>query len=717
MMKKKIIGIIAGTAVLLFALWAGVIFGKNVSFVNITGEFTFPEENVITGEKTAQTKEGRTLRSGKHVMNLSLSGNGQLTVQLSSKNSATIDPGEFDIHIEKQNEPVVQQIVFDVFTEVDSLLVTIKGTEDTDISIDSVELSVSPANDRRFTITFLILGLSICLLMLTSGKLSRDQLAAGLLLILIACFASVPCFKDDLSVGDDMYYHWERLTGLISSLKSGQFPARMYPTMNNGYGGVAPVYYPDLFLYPLALLVMAGSSMQYAFHIYIIFTNLLTSFAMYALARRLLKNPEGALIAAMLYVLSVYRLTDLYSRSALGEVMAMAILPLVLLALLEIIYEDKRKWPFLSIAAALLFRAHMITVLFAFVLCAGICLFSLKTIVSQKRIPSLVAAVLGALMLCMPILLPLWTFTQSGVTARMMMRTTSLKAIEPAQLFFSSLDMNGEWPNEHLLNKAIELGIPLLAGTVFYVYDEIKRPDKSSDGIVLKGFCVFGLIAAFMSTTWFPWDRVDIWTNYISKYIQFPWRLVLISVCLLTVPAAKSYAGLGSKAMIVVLAFCLCTALPLERQLTLHLETVPYGRTPEWLHLYGDYNFEGTIASLAAERDVRMEGEGEIQLISRVGDKMTVQLKTGSDTDVSLPLYAFEGYEVSFNGKKIESYRGAENRLTAKLPSNADGRLTIKYAGRKIWRLGEAAGLITFLLLISVICLNRKRDAVKTKAQ
>ena len=596
-------------------------------------------------------------------------------------------------------------------------MVEIKGTEDTDITIDSVEISVSPANDRRFTMTFLILGASICLLMVTSGKISRDQLAAGLLLILIACFASVPCFKDDLSVGDDMYYHWERLTGLISALKSGQFPARMYPTMNNGYGGVAPVYYPDLFLYPLALLVMAGSSMQYAFHIYIILTNLLTSFAMYALARRLLKNPEGALIAAMLYVLSVYRLTDLYSRSALGEVMAMAILPLVLLALLEIIYEDRRKWPFLSIAAALLFRAHMITVLFAFVLCAGICLLSLKTIVSQKRIPSLVAAVVGALMLCMPILVPLWTFTQSGVTARMMMRTTSLKAIEPTQLFFSSLDMNGEWPNEHLLNKAVELGIPLLAGTVFYIVDEVKRSDKSPNGMILKGFFAFGFIAAVMSTTWFPWDRVDIWTNYISKYIQFPWRLVLISVCLFAVPAAKSYADMGPKAMIMVLAFCLCTALPLERQQTLHLETISYGRTPEWLHLYGDYNFEGTIASFAAERDVRMEGEGEIQKICRIGDKMTVQLKTESDTVISLPLYAFEGYEVSFNGEKIEPYRGAENRLTAKLPPNADGCLTIKYAGKKIWRLGEAAGLMTFLLLAAVICLNRKRDAGKTKAQ
>ena len=33
-------------------------FGENVSFVNITSEFTFPEENVITGEKNC-TDEGR----------------------------------------------------------------------------------------------------------------------------------------------------------------------------------------------------------------------------------------------------------------------------------------------------------------------------------------------------------------------------------------------------------------------------------------------------------------------------------------------------------------------------------------------------------------------------------------------------------------------------------------------------------------------------------
>ena len=178
-MKKKITGILIGTIILLFVLWAGVISGKNVSFVNITSEFTFPEENVITGEKTAQTREGRTLRSGRHVMNLRLSGNGRLTVQLSSKNSATIDPGEFDIHLEKQNEPVLQQIIFDAFTEVDSLLVTIKGTEDTDITIDSVEISVSPANDRRFTMTFLILGASICLLMVTSGKIIPGSAGNG----------------------------------------------------------------------------------------------------------------------------------------------------------------------------------------------------------------------------------------------------------------------------------------------------------------------------------------------------------------------------------------------------------------------------------------------------------------------------------------------------------------------------------------------------------
>ena len=713
---KKTAVIVVGTVVLLFILWSGVILGRNENYTDITSELAFPEENRITGGETAWTREGRTLRSGKYAINLRLKGKGLLSVQLSSKNSATIVPGEFELRIdENPGETEIHRIEFDVFTEVDSLLVALHGTENTEVTVESVSISVHSANDRRFTVSFLILGAASVLLLMSLGKLSREQIAAGLLLVLIACFASVPCFKDDLSVGDDMYYHWERLTGLISALKSGQFPARLYPTMNNGYGGVAPVYYPDLFLYPLALMVMAGTSMQYAFHIYIIFTNLLTAFSMYFLAKKLLREQESALIASMLYVLSVYRLTDLYSRSALGEAMAMAFLPLVLLALLEVIYADKNRWPFLSVTAALLFRAHMITTLFTFVLCAGICLFSLKDIVRRKRVTFLAAAVAGALLLCLPVLVPLWTFTQSGVTARMMMRTTSLKAIEPAQLLFSSMDMNGEWPNEHLLNRAIELGIPLLAGVAFYIYDGIKNPDRSLIGSILKKFFAFGTIASVMSTTWFPWDRVDVWTQYISKYIQFPWRLVLITVCLLAIPAAKAFANLGSRATVAVLALCLCTALPLERQQTLHLETIPYGRTPEWLHLYGDYNFEGTIASLSAERDIRMEGEGEIRKVRRVGDEMTVHLKTGNKMVISLPLYAFDGYEVTFEGKQIESYRGAENRLTAELPSDTEGQLRIKYVGRKIWRLGEAAGLLTLILLVAVLWNSRKKKVTKAE--
>ena len=170
---KKTAVIVVGTVVLLFILWSGVILGRNENYTDITSELAFPEENRITGGETAWTREGRTLRSGKYAINLRLKGKGLLSVQLSSKNSATIVPGEFELRIdENPDETGVHRIEFDVFTEVDSLLVALQGTENTEVTVESVSISVHSANDRRFTVSFLILGAASVLLLMTLRKSS-----------------------------------------------------------------------------------------------------------------------------------------------------------------------------------------------------------------------------------------------------------------------------------------------------------------------------------------------------------------------------------------------------------------------------------------------------------------------------------------------------------------------------------------------------------------
>ncbi|MBQ8094153.1 MAG: hypothetical protein IJ242_11335 [Clostridia bacterium] len=702
------IGIILILLLALGILWMPVFRGRDITFSDITGEMAFENGNRIITGTTVSTAEGRTVRGGPAWMRFSLQGEGALEVHLGSKNCASIVPDTFVIHA--SDSPA--EIAFDVYTEIDYLNVQLTGGEGTDVMVEHIALSNRTPRDRRFTISFAFIAFAVVSFCILTGRINREQAAVCFLLTAVAFFASVPCLKDDLNVGDDLYYHWERLTGLIASLRSGQFPAHVYPTMNNGYGGVAPVFYPDMFLYPSAFLVLAGSSMQYAIHVYLIAVNLLTAFAMYAFARHLVHDRNTALIASILYTLSTYRLTDLYTRSAFGEVLAMALLPLMLLLLLKVIYEDAGSWPMLSVLAALLLRAHMITTMFAALLCGGICLVSIRQILHERRIAALLLAVVGAVLLCVPILLPLYTMTKDGVTATMMQRTTALKAIEPAQLFFSTQSgLQGSWETEHLLFRAIEIGVPMLAGASLYFYETIRGNEKGRNRMITV-LLVFGMASAFMSTTWFPWSQMDVLTKTVSKYIQFPWRLLLVTVCLFAVPAACMYAKIGSQSVLIVLAVSLGIALPLERVQTLDGNIIAYGRTPEWMQLFGDYNFEGTISSRAADRHVRFTGEAEVLEEHRAGSSVEYTVEAYEETTVLLPLYAFKGYQVTANDQPQQTFRGEENRLAFLLqPGNY--RILARYTGLPVWRAGEAIGLITLLVLLGILLkIKKKRNPV-----
>lgn len=692
--------------IMLMIIWMPVILKKNVSWQDITSEISFANDNRIEYGTYARTIAGRTLRSGEYHLRFTMQGMGRLIVRISSNNCASLVPDTFVLDISS----ITNQIDFTVYTDADYWDMELSGEESTDITVSSVLLSKQSTLDRRFTISFLIIAVMAVFVLVMCGRMKRDQLASFLLLVMIAFLASVPCLKEDLNIGDDMYYHWERLTGLVASIRSGHIPARVYPTMNNGFGGVAPIYYPDLFLYPFAMLVIAGTSMQYALHMYLILTNLVTVFGMCVFAYRITKDKNTAIIAAILYTLSPYRLTDLYTRSALGEALAMALLPIVLMMLYEVIWGDRRKWPLLAVAAALLFRAHMITTLFTAILCLAICIVAVKQIICGKRLCSLILAVVSAFCMCISILLPLWTMTKSGVTATMMMRTLALKAVEPAQLFFSTVgEVSGSWDTEHLIFRAIEVGVPLLAGTIYFIYEDIQISDRKWFYKVAQMFTLFGIVAAAMTTTWFPWEKMEVWTKYISKYIQFPWRLLLVTVCLCTIPAAIAYSHLGEKSVFAVMVICLAFALPLERMQTLNTNIIPYGRTVEWMQLFGDYNFEGTISSKAVNRDIRVKGEVEIKEVHRAGTELKTLIDTTGETSLILPLYAFDGYEVLLNGDRIDWYRGEENRLVVDLPSDSHGELSVRYIGNPIWHVGEIISLLTFTLMVILASFQKKK--------
>lgn len=145
-------------------------------------------------------------------------------------------------------------------------------------------------------------------------------------IVLLAC---LPLGFDYLVYGHDMSIHLTRIEGLKAGLLSGQFPVRMDPEIANGKGYPFSLMYSDLLLYPAAILRIIGFSLQQVYQLYVLAVTLATALVTRYCLKKIFASEGIALTGTALYVLSAYRLTNVFIRAAVGEYSAMIFLPVV----------------------------------------------------------------------------------------------------------------------------------------------------------------------------------------------------------------------------------------------------------------------------------------------------------------------------------------------------------------------------------------------------
>ena len=143
----------------------------------------------------------------------------------------------------------------------------------------------------------------------------------------ITLLASYPLFYGMVGPGHDLNFHLYRIEGIKDGLLSGQFPVRLHPTHNNGYGYISSSVYPELFLYFPAFLRLLGASPVMAYHTFLILINAGTAWIMYVCARGISGSRYAGLLASVLYTLSTWRIINLYHRAAIGAALAMVFFP------------------------------------------------------------------------------------------------------------------------------------------------------------------------------------------------------------------------------------------------------------------------------------------------------------------------------------------------------------------------------------------------------
>ena len=654
------------------------------------------------------------LPAGKYRLKIRVFADGDNVVRFATKNNAAIKPAQVTLDADRLDTEVTLT-VHEFAEDMEFLVDFCDGTR---MEFADIRVYSPMYRDNAFTFAFIALAACLLYMLWSRGKLTAQRRGTLILLAVAVVYASAPSLKDNLTMLIDSHFHLARISNLADGLAHGQLPVRCGGYSYDGYGAVTSAFYPDIFLYPSALLINAGASVQYAVHMFHIALNIAACWSMYAAVKRMTEDRYAAAAAAVLYVLSIYRITDIYTRGAFGEAAAMSVLPVFIMGMWEVIFGDKNRWWVLALGAAGVFMSHMVSTLMCACLAAGMCVLFIRKLIRERRILPVVKAACLALGLCMFQLVPFVTYSLQGLGAAALKKNIANDVLAPAQLFLlggGDMPVN---PSDHdLSGMALEIGVPLVIGAALALYHcaTAGRKEKGAREALL--LTAAGAVSALMCTTLFPWGHVSRLTMGIADYIQFPWRFMMIAAVTLAMAGGWGYAKLTEEkkelGVVLALAIALFAALPAISDQTRSNDYLEFGQGAGPHLTYTEYTLPGTDVSKTRDRAVLTEGSVAVTQYVKDGTNVTAQVKADAAAKVSFPLFGFDGYRAELDGEEIAWELGENNRLTVLLQPGQSGELRVWFAGKGIWRIADMVSLLT---AAGMIALGMRRKCAARKA-
>ena len=567
--------------------------------------------------------------------------------------------------------------------------------------------------------------------------LTRDNSPQGavrrrdaLILVGAVVFASMPLLWDGLQEGHDLLFHLNRIEGIASVLRAGQFPARIHASTLQGYGYAAGVFYPEFFLYFPALLRCLGVSLLDSLRIFLMVINLLAAFSCYACAHKLTGTRNIALGAAVLYTLSIYRLVNLYVRATYGESLAMIFLPLLILAMTEVLERDRHKWPLLAAAMTGIVMNHLISALFAAFFCALAAFCSLPRLLREPRRILVILAAAAVTVLCsLSFFVPMLSYLPEDISTSVVLDASQHVLKLGSYLVILSGNNGTIAPEREDFAYTIGVvpGLALLLGCALLLLRAYQNNERETQPLedyvparLTRRLLGLGVLALLGATDFFPWSRAVQLPRPFSTFfmqLQFPWRLVSVAVPLLVIVSAKGYlchpryeaAGFASLFLLSVVTAgytmqCFVQDVPILTR-TGYVDT----RIGQF-----EYTYFATEKSALAPGEILVT-QGDPAVVTAYEKRgtdlqCTLRLPTGA-AHVELPLLYYPGYRAAIEGRgEIRALRGTNNRIRlVEIPEDETVQVHIWFSEPVSWRASECASLLGFMLLGFLLIRMRRR--------
>lgn len=544
---------------------------------------------------------------------------------------------------------------------------------------------------------------------------------------LMAAAFSLPFLTDHLPAGMDLEFHLSRIAGLGAALRAGQFPVRLNTDLLAG-GYISPIMYPELFLYPGGAMTALGASVLLAMKVLLVFITFATVFIGFYAMRQMLGG-RAAMLFTVLYMCCPYRFNDIYTRAALGEALAMAFLPLAAVGIWQLVQGDFRKgfWTALAGISAVL-QSHIIT---AFLVLVFGAVYGLAAMLWQGwrfwqggRPAALAGAAAATVLLNAWFLVPFLHFSRWDLNIFHEAGFMSTSAIYPWQAFMDSYTTNGEnYGTQTVGEMPFSLGFALLL-CLLLCAARLLRGKNTGDGL-LKGLLALGTLALWMTTSLFPWNRLETASLVQATLckLQFPWRMLAVAAVLYCAAAALELERLLAAGHATVVAgvfvLALLAALNGGSQYLFTNMTALAGSSADYNHewLYeGQYLQAGHLGSAVANQTrqggVRTDERTEITGLQRKGDSITftyLRHDPQQQTVFRVPVYNYGLHRATAaDGRALPIRSDEQYGLIEVVPDDdlPEDTVTVAYRAPLRFRLGEAVTLIT---AASLLWLHRRK--------
>jgi len=516
-------------------------------------------------------------------------------------------------------------------------------------------------------------------------------------LFFVTFLVLLPLFMNSYHAGNDTKYHIANVLSMENQILEGKIPTSpILDKIGYGLGYGTRLFYPPLShtmtAYITAFLSFFRLTVLDSFKFVHFLLLFISGVTMYFLSYRFSKNQKIAFFSAIIYMTFPYHISDIYVRDALAECFLYPFLPIILLAVYELLDGNtKRFYPLFVTGYVGGILSHL-TLMVYFTTFLSIFLFISRKKVFQKQflIPFGIACI-SVFGITLFFLLPL-------IENRLLI---DYVVFEPGEMT-KRIVSTALYPFEYLnifpfLQSNIKFYFPVVL-LLFILMTFIKRKHISFPKYT-KNFLVFGLVAFFLSTKLFPWKFVPS----IFQMIQFPWRFEIFVGLIVSLFAPLCLKNMNSKPLFIVLLLLFLAssyhAIALPSKEVINLDHIWWNGGMGWQKEYLPIVAKQKKDYIKRKKQTIsfIEGEGKYQILENQVPNLKVQMTVTETSLVELPRIYYPGYYlISEKNEKVSTTMSENGLLQVSILKS--GIYNLKYTGTFLNQVSRKISILTITL-------------------